>query len=372
MSIDRCDNVFDELPLIPDDGYYKFDCAGITGHTSHDCCYSAGTTFGSWLSHDEYRRGDLIFYVNGRRHFTVENFEEIIPRALNQHRDLQVGVPFNMSWGGGSIGLLENMTLTGCDPVATGLSADTCGDLYGGRCDWTANSGDTCGCKWTGLMSGYTSGDTASTITGTTCIDTSGLDLDGYEPRTGYTATLTGWTSSSSACTLNGLIQKLEPDPDDLSLLIQENFAGTWMGGISQFRYYVEPLYADAMYHNFLVNKDRYNLIDCDFTKNCSKNSCDSSQVLYLTEGNMYDIKAIFGYLSNNLYFTTDTKQVKFRAYTQENVSSVKFYKKYKEEAAVEVTMPVWMNQYDTLEVVIIKMDESLDAIVTLLGNTYK
>ena len=372
MSVDRCDNVFDELPLIPDDGYYRFDCAGITGHTSHDCCYSAGTTFGSWLSHDEYRRGDLIFYVNGRRHFTVENFEEIIPRALNQHRDLQVGVPFNMSWGGGSIGLLENMTLTGCDPVATGLSADTCGDLYGGRCDWTANPDDTCGCKWNGLTTGYTDGDTASTITGNTCIDTSGLDLDGYAPRTGYTASLTGWTSSSSACTLNGLIQKLEPDPDDLSLLIQENFAGTWMGGISQFRYYVEPLYADAMYHNFLVNKDRYNLIDCDFTKNCSKNACDSSQVLYLTEGNMYDIKAIFGYLSNNLYFTTDTQQVKFRAYTQENVSSVKFYKKYKEEAAVEVTMPVWMNQYDTLEVVIIKMDESLDAIVTLLGNTYK
>ena len=86
----------------------------------------------------------------------------------------------------------------------------------------------------------------------------------------------------------------------------------------------------------------------------------------------MYDIKAIFGYLSDNLYFTTDNNQVKFRAYTQENVSTVKFYKKFKQEAAVEVTMPVWMNPDDTLEVVITKMDDSLDAIVTLLGNTYK
>jgi hypothetical protein len=86
----------------------------------------------------------------------------------------------------------------------------------------------------------------------------------------------------------------------------------------------------------------------------------------------MYDIKAIFGYLSNNLYFTTNTSQVKFRAYTQENVSSIKFYKKYEQNAGEEVTMPVWMNPEDTLEVVIIKMDESLDAIVTLLGNTYK
>ena len=390
LGVDRCENVFDELPLIPDDGYYKFECAGITGHTNNDCCYSAGTTFGSWLSHDEYRRGDLVFYINGRKHFTVENFEEVIPRALNQHRDLQVGVPFNISWGGGSIGLLENMTLTGCDPAptctTTGLSGDSClgvtgltmdmksrcGTLPQGRCQWTALTGDTCGCKYTGLMSGYTDGDTGGTITGTTCIDTSGVDLDGYTPRTGYTTSVTGYTSSVTACTLSGVTQKLEPDPDDLSLLIQENFAGTWMGGISQLRYYIEPLHADAMYHNFLVNKDRYKLIDCDFTKNCSKNSCDSSQVLYLTEGNMYDIKAIFGYLSDNLYFTTGTNQVKFRAYTQENVSSIKFYKKYKQQAGEEVTMPVWMNPEDTLEVVIIKMDESLDAIVTLLGNTYK
>jgi hypothetical protein len=34
--------------------------------------------------------------------------------------------------------------------------------------------------------------------------------------------------------------------------------------------------------------------------------------------------------------------------------------------------MPIYMNPEDTLEVVIIKMDESLDAIVTLLGNKYE
>ena len=144
------------------------------------------------------------------------------------------------------------------------------------------------------------------------------------------------------------------------------------MGGISQLRYYAKPLQADELYHNFLVNKDRYQLIDCEYTKNCSKNACNSSQVLYLTEGNLHDIKAIYGYLSNNLYFTTGTNQVKFRGYTQENVTSVKFYKRYKQEIAVEVTMPIYMNPEDTLEVVIIKMDESLDAIVTLLGNKYE
>ena len=127
---------------------------------------------------------------------------------------------FNISWGGGSIGLLENMTLTGCDPAPTckytGVSGDTCGGIFDGssintstgyttdtsarcgtlpqgRCDWTALTGDTCGCKWTGLMSGYTDGDTGGTITGTTCIDTSGVDLDGYTPRTGYTSSVTGY-----------------------------------------------------------------------------------------------------------------------------------------------------------------------------------
>tara|TARA_R110002020_G_scaffold411413_2_gene621060 strand:- start:1708 stop:4797 length:3090 start_codon:yes stop_codon:yes gene_type:complete len=311
----RCNNVFDELPLIPEDGKYMFDCDNVTNNLIFDTppFLAFDLTVNAWLEHDEYRRGKLVFYVNGRRHFVVENFEEIIPRALNQHRDLQVGVPFNMAWGGASIGLLENMTLSPC--YKTGLSADTC-DL--------------------------------STISG----------------GTGYT--------SYTACTLNDTPQMLEQDPDDLGLLIEQNFAGTWMGGISQLRYYSKPLQADELYHNFLVNKDRYQLIDCEFAKNCSKNACDSSQTLYLTEGNMYDIKGIFGYLSNNLYFTTGTNQVKFRGYTQENISSVKFYKKYKQEIAVEVTMPVWMNPEDTLEVVIVKMDESLESIVTLLGNTYK
>jgi len=293
VAAPRCNNVFDELPLIPDDGYYQFDCSNITGTgVNRGCCYSAVTTFGSWLSHDEYRRGKLVFYVNGRRHFVVNNFEEIIPRTLNQHRDLQVGVPYNLAWGGGSIGLLENMTLSTVPP--------------------------------------------------------------------------------NSGCTIYDNPQTLQQDPDDLGLLIEQNFAGTWMGGISQLRHYTKPLQPDEIYHNFLVNKDRYKLIDCEFTKNCSKNSCDSSQTLYLTEGNMFDIKGIFGYLSNNLYFTSGVNDVKFRGYTQENISSVKFYKKYKQEIAVEVTMPVWLRSEDTLEVVIIKMDESLDAIVTLLGNTYK
>jgi len=282
----RCDNVFDEFPLIAEDGYYDFDCAGISGQTEDNCCYSAGTPFGMWLTHDEYREGTLTLYVNGRRVLKVDNFKEIIPRALNQHRDLQVGVPFNMSWGGGTQGLYENMTF----------------------------------------------GDTRCT---------------GDPPY--------------------------QQDPNDLGLLLEKNFAGSFMGGISQLRYYLEPLQADAIYHNFLVNKDRYSLVDCDFQKNCTTKSCNQSQVLYLREGNSFDIKAVFGNLSDNLYFNTNGDSVRFSNYTQENISGVKFYKNTTtRDSDKEVTTPFYLNSTDTVEIVINKMDTSINAIVTLIGNLYK
>jgi len=276
----RCDNSFDEFPLVPEDGYYDFDSTTITGQTSDDCCWSAGTTYGTWLAHEEFRTGTLNLYVNGRRVLKVPNFEEIIPRALNQHRDLQVGVPFNMSWGGGSQGLYENMTF---------------GDT-------------TCG---------------------------------GSPPY--------------------------QQDPKDLGLLIEKNFAGSWMGGISQMRYYVEPLQADAIYHNFLVNKDRYSLIDCDFQKNCTKKSCNHSQILYMREGNSLDIKAVFGTSSDNIFVSTNNNSVRFQSYTQENVNTVKFYKNL-----TEVNTPFYMDSTDTLEVVISKMNTNINATIILIGNLYK
>jgi hypothetical protein len=62
-----------------------------------------------WLLDKSYRKGRLKIYVNGKKFWTVENFEEIIPRALNTDKEKQVGVPFNISWGGGAQGLRENL-----------------------------------------------------------------------------------------------------------------------------------------------------------------------------------------------------------------------------------------------------------------------
>jgi len=62
-----------------------------------------------WLLEEFYRRGKLKLYVNGRHFETFDNFEEIIPRGLYGHKETQVGVPFNISWGGGTQGLHENL-----------------------------------------------------------------------------------------------------------------------------------------------------------------------------------------------------------------------------------------------------------------------
>ena len=62
-----------------------------------------------WLNNKQYRNGRLKIYINGKLFQTFENIEEIIPRALSTDKEKQVGVPFNISWGGGTQGLRENL-----------------------------------------------------------------------------------------------------------------------------------------------------------------------------------------------------------------------------------------------------------------------
>lgn len=62
-----------------------------------------------WLIEEFYRVGKLKLYVNGRHFETFDRFEEIIPRGLYGHKETQVGVPFNLSWGGGTQGLHDNL-----------------------------------------------------------------------------------------------------------------------------------------------------------------------------------------------------------------------------------------------------------------------
>ena len=75
----------------------------------------------TWLDETKFRLGSLKIYINGRIFYTVENFEEVIPRPLDTDKEKQVGVPFNMSWGGGTQGLHENLTLSACTATTAGM-----------------------------------------------------------------------------------------------------------------------------------------------------------------------------------------------------------------------------------------------------------
>jgi hypothetical protein len=63
-----------------------------------------------WLNESNYRKGKFKVYVNGKLFFVINNFEEIIPRPLNTEKEKQIGVPFNISLGGGTQGLKDNLT----------------------------------------------------------------------------------------------------------------------------------------------------------------------------------------------------------------------------------------------------------------------
>jgi hypothetical protein len=59
--------------------------------------------------------GVLKFWINGLVKYRVEDFIGLQLRALNEWSDKQIGVPFNISWGGGTQGLAESQTFNGPD-----------------------------------------------------------------------------------------------------------------------------------------------------------------------------------------------------------------------------------------------------------------
>ena len=240
-----------------------------------------------WVQEKKYRMGTLTIYVNGRPVFIDKNFEEVIPRQLNTANQLQVGVPFNISWGGGSQGLLESFRFDGCE------------------CD-------------------------------SDIISDSQIDC------------------------------------------ITENFAGTFMGAISQFRYYLKPLGADEVQHNFLVEKDRYGLIDCE----CEDTACNQARTIYYTEGDSVDVMLNypvpitvldFGGFDNYID-VTKYEGIKFKSILVDNISSFTI-KRYPESVITDVvveTLPFCVGPNDIVQIIINRVDTNKKASATLIGNLYK
>jgi hypothetical protein len=90
----------------------------ITHQETYDPATTEVVTFNdNWTAEEKYRLGTMKFYVNGKLFMVAENFEEIIPRLLNTPKEKQIGVGYNISLGGGTQGLHDNLTFSGgCPP----------------------------------------------------------------------------------------------------------------------------------------------------------------------------------------------------------------------------------------------------------------
>ena len=94
------------------------------------------------------RKGKLMFYVNGKLKFVVDEFDEMIARRINDNKLKQVGVPFNFSLGGGSQGLIESQTFDGVDSSDSGLDIEKnfAGTFIGGISQFKFNICDLSFC----------------------------------------------------------------------------------------------------------------------------------------------------------------------------------------------------------------------------------
>ena len=145
-----------------------------------------------WTEEQKYRLGTLKFYVNGKLFLVAENFEEIIPRLVNAEKEKQIGVGYNISVGGGTQGLHDNLTFSaGCPTELSGITYQQDPE----------------------------------------CLTTYDLTHTEYSGLTTH-------------------------------IKLEEYFGGSMIGDISAFRMYTEPLNASQIRHNFLLLKNKYNLLD--------------------------------------------------------------------------------------------------------------
>lgn len=95
------------------------------------------------------RTGKLKFYVDGYLKWSVPDFPEFIGKRLDEYKSKQVGVPFNMSLGGGSQGLLESQTFGGMDMSDRGLPIEKnfAGTFLGGISQFRFNICDISLCQ---------------------------------------------------------------------------------------------------------------------------------------------------------------------------------------------------------------------------------
>jgi hypothetical protein len=69
----------------------------------------------------EQRKGTLSIYINGGLFWGISDFDEFYFRGLKNDDEKQLGVPYNISWGGGSFGLKHSLHYTDFDKTSLTL-----------------------------------------------------------------------------------------------------------------------------------------------------------------------------------------------------------------------------------------------------------
>jgi hypothetical protein len=67
--------------------------------------YFINPSLPNWIECEPQRLGKLILYINGRARWLIKDFPEFFFKSLNNDKEKQEGVPYSISWGGGSFGL---------------------------------------------------------------------------------------------------------------------------------------------------------------------------------------------------------------------------------------------------------------------------
>jgi hypothetical protein len=67
------------------------------------------------------RKGTLSIYINGGLFWGISDFDEFYFRGLKNDDEKQLGVPYNISWGGGSFGLKHSLHYTDFDKTSLTL-----------------------------------------------------------------------------------------------------------------------------------------------------------------------------------------------------------------------------------------------------------
>ena len=84
------------------------------------------------LKYGDYKKGTLSILLNGFSVYKNPNFTEIIPHELDVESKYQEGVPFNLSYGGGTQGLYEAVYLDNTKSISGVLEKFFAGTFEGG------------------------------------------------------------------------------------------------------------------------------------------------------------------------------------------------------------------------------------------------